>query len=70
MLWEARLSPAFWADAVAYSQYLYNRIPNAKLPKGETPWSALTGERARWDNFRVFGADSQLPFYFSYLANA
>ena len=57
MLWEARLSPAFWADAVAYSQFLFNRIPNAKLPDGATPWSALTGERARWDKFRVFGAD-------------
>jgi hypothetical protein len=57
MLWEARLSPAFWADAVAYSQYLFNRIPNAKLPDGASPWTALTGERTRWDKFRVFGAD-------------
>ena len=57
MLWEARLSPAFWADAAAYSKFLFNRIPNAKLPDGATPWSALTGERARWDKFRVFGAD-------------
>jgi hypothetical protein len=57
MLWEARLSPAFWADAVANPQYLFNRLPNVKLPDSATPWSVLTGERARWDKFRVFGAD-------------
>ena len=28
LLFEARLSPEFWCDAVSYSQYLYNRMPN------------------------------------------
>jgi hypothetical protein len=59
MLWEARLSPAFWCDAVAYSSYLDNRTPNAKTGTS-TPWSFLTGERTRWDKLRVFGADAYL----------
>jgi hypothetical protein len=56
MLWEARLSPAFWADAVLYSQYVYNRMPNSKTGPS-TPWEMLTGTRARWDKLRVFGSD-------------
>lgn len=56
MLWEARLSPVFWCDAIAYSQYLFNRTPNAHIGP-TTPWSMLSGERARWDRFRVFGSD-------------
>jgi len=41
MLWEGRFSPAFWADALAYSQFLFNRAPNDhigslvhQLPRG------------------------------------
>ena len=57
MLFEARLSPAFWADAVLYSQYLYNRMPNLHTGTS-TPHQMLTGQRARWDKIRVFGADA------------
>ena len=56
-LWEARLSPAFWADAIAYSQYLWNRTPNDHVGDTTTPWTILTGEKPRWDRFRVFGCD-------------
>jgi hypothetical protein len=56
MLWEARLSPAFWKDAIAYSQFLANRTPNEHVGP-TTPWSMLTGSRTRWDKFRVFGCD-------------
>ncbi len=50
------MSPAFWADAVLYSQYVYNRMPNSKTgPK--TPHELLTETRARWDKIRVFGSD-------------
>ena len=59
MLWEARLSPAFWCDAVAYASYLDNRTPNSKTGTS-TPWSMLTGERTRWDKLRIFGADAYL----------
>jgi hypothetical protein len=56
MLWEARLSPAFWPDAVAYSNFIANRMPNAHIGPS-TPWTLLTGERARWDKLKVFGCD-------------
>ncbi len=56
MLWEARLSPAFWPDAVAYSNYVFNRMPNNHIGP-TTPWTLLTGERARWDKIKVFGCD-------------
>ena len=57
MLWEARLSPAFWEDACAYAQYLWNRTPNSHTGDDTTPWTLLTGQRARWDKFKVFGCD-------------
>ena len=37
MLWEARLSPAFWEDACAYAQYLWNRTPNSHTGYDTTP---------------------------------
>ena len=58
MLWEARLCPAFWDDACAYAQYLWNRTPNVRTTDSTTPWTLLTGERARWDKFKVFGCDA------------
>jgi hypothetical protein len=57
MLFDARLSPAFWADAIMYSQYLYNRMPNSHTGPS-TPYQMLTGDRARWDKIRVFGCDA------------
>ena len=58
MLWNARLSPAFWADAVQYSQYLFNRTPSHSLGGDISPWQLATGQRPRWDRFRVFGCDT------------
>ena len=57
LLFEARLSPAFWCDAVSYSQYLWNRMPNNHTGPS-TPYQMLTGKRARWDKIRVFGCDA------------
>ena len=57
LLWEARLSPAFWADAILYSQHIANRVPNCHTGPS-TPHQMLTGERSRWDKIRVFGADA------------
>ena len=56
MLWEARLSPAFWADAILYSQFVYNHLPNDHTGSA-TPSQLLTGRPSRWDKFRVFGSD-------------
>jgi hypothetical protein len=57
MLWDARLSPAFWANAILYSQFCYNRTPSSFLGGEISPWQLLTGERSRWDKVRVFGCD-------------
>jgi len=57
MLWTARLSPAFWADAVAYSCYLYNRTPNSHVGLHTTPYFMVTGENPNWSRFRTFGSD-------------
>ena len=57
MLWDARLSPAFWADALDYSQFLWNHIPNKHLGGNLSPWQAATGQREDWSKFRVFGCD-------------
>ena len=56
MLWEARLSPAFWVDAVSYSQYLWNRTPNSHTGMS-TAWEMLTGSKANWQKMKVFGCD-------------
>ena len=60
MLLQARLSPVFWADAVAYSQFLYNRTPNERLGGFVAPITLVTGERPRFDKLRVFGCDCYL----------
>jgi len=58
MLWEARLSPVFWADAVKYSQFLFNRAPNDHVGEHTTPYEVVTGQKPRWDKFKVFGCDA------------
>ena len=57
MLWEGRLSPAFWPDAVAYSMHLYNITPNDHLGGNLAPSTVLTGQPPRWDKIRLFGCD-------------
>ena len=57
MLWEARLSPAFWADAVEYATYQLNRIPNDHLGEHTTPYQMVTGKKPNWSRFKVFGCD-------------
>ena len=58
MLWEARLSPVFWADAVKYSQFLFNRTPNDHVGMHTSPYEIVTGQKPRWDKFKVFGCDA------------
>ena len=57
MLWEARLSPAFWADACAYSNHIHNSIPHVHLGGTLSPSGLASGHRPRWDKFKVFGCD-------------
>ena len=54
MLAEAILPRRFWDEAVATAVYLRNRSTTTAV-KGMTPYEALTGEKPRVDNLRVFG---------------
>ena len=55
MLWNARLSPVFWADAISYSVYIHNRTPIRRGSGPSTPLEIVTGDKARWDKLKVFG---------------
>ena len=55
ILWNARLSPVFWADAISYSVYVHNRTPIRRGSGPSTPLEIVTGYEARWDKFKVFG---------------
>ena len=54
MLYDARLSPIFWADAAVYACYLHNRIPCLK--SGATPYTRVTGTATDWNHIRKFGS--------------
>ena len=56
MLWEARLTPAIWDRAVAYSQYIFNRCPNSHVGDDTTPLTLVSGEIPQWHKLRVFGS--------------
>jgi hypothetical protein len=56
MLWEARLTPALWDLAVAYSQLLFNMCPNSHVGDDTTPLTLVTGEVPQWHKIRVFGS--------------
>ena len=53
-IFEARLSPCFWADAAIYACYLHNRIPCLK--NGYTPYTRISGRATDWSHIRKFGA--------------
>ena len=56
MLFEARLSPIFWADAAKYACYLHNRLPCMK--HGSTPFTKVTGKPTEWGHIRKFGSSA------------
>ena len=56
MLFEARLSPIFWADAAKYACYLHNRLPCMK--HGATPYTKVTGKPTEWGHIRKFGSSA------------
>ena len=55
-LYEARLSPVFWADAAIYACYLHNRIPCLNHNDHSTPYTRLTGNATDWGHIRKFGS--------------
>ena len=54
LLFEARLSKSFWAEAVAAATYLINRSPTKGHPL--TPEEAWSGRKPDLSHVRVFGA--------------
>ena len=59
MLFEARLSPAFWGDCLQYYVFLFNETPQKAL-NGNSPKQLVTGQRPNWNSVRVFGADAYM----------
>ena len=54
MLFEAKLPPEFWPDAIETASFLRNRSPVAK--RATTPWEACFGKKPDISTLRIFGA--------------
>jgi hypothetical protein len=54
LLFQASLSPAYWADTLHTATYLLNRHPTKTLA-GRTPYLALFGTPPSYGHLRVFG---------------
>jgi hypothetical protein len=54
MLYGASLGIEFWADALVYATYLYNRTYHASI--GKTPFKAWTGTMPDLSHIRTFGS--------------
>ncbi|KAG7640275.1 Zinc finger CCHC-type superfamily [Arabidopsis suecica] len=55
MIEEKKLSNKFWAEAIATSTYLQNRLPSKSLEKGVTPMEIWSGKKPSVDHLKVFG---------------
>lgn len=55
MLFDARLSPVLWPEAVAYANFLRNRLPTRGLGKF-TPFEVFFGKRPRLSDLKIFGS--------------
>ena len=55
MLTHASLSNAFWAEAVATTTYLRNRMVSTVLKNGKTPFQLWYGKKPDLKHLRVFG---------------
>ena len=56
MLFDAKLSHSYWAEAVSTAVYLRKRCPT-KAVDGVTPYEAWYGEKSTVEHLRVFGCD-------------
>jgi hypothetical protein len=54
MLYSAAMPIYFWADAIVYSAYVYNRLYHDSV--GNVPYNAWTGKRANVKHLKAFGA--------------
>jgi hypothetical protein len=54
MLYGADLGAEFWADAIVYASYLYNRTYHESV--GTTPEESWTGSRPEMNHIRTFGS--------------
>ena len=57
MLYHAKLSLEFWAEAYSTAVYLHNRSPTTAL-KDQTPFECLFGRRPDISKLKVFGCVS------------
>jgi hypothetical protein len=55
---QAGLEKRFWAEALDYATYLWNRSRNSALGAGETPYYKMFGKHANRKHLRVFGCKS------------
>lgn len=55
MLKEKSLSNKFWAEAIATSTYLQNRLPSKPLEKGVTPLEVWSGKKPSVNHLKIFG---------------
>ena len=56
ILFEAALAPKFWSEAVAYANFVRNRLPT-RVTSPLSPHELLTGDKPRLDFCRVWGCD-------------
>ena len=54
LLYSSGLNTMFWADALVYAAYIYNRLYHSGIH--EVPYNVWTGKRANLTHIRAFGA--------------
>ena len=59
MLIDAKLNPAYWAEACNYAVYLKNRSPSRAV-KGFVPETKWSGKQVDLQNVRIFVAKPAL----------
>ena len=55
MMEDKILPPKFWAEAINYTSYIQNRVPQKQLD-GMTPFEACSGHKPDVTHFRIFGS--------------
>ena len=54
LLYSSQMPIYFWADAIVYAAYIYNRLYHDTI--GAVPYNSWTGKRANLQHLRAFGA--------------
>ena len=58
-----RLQPQFWAEAVTYATYVYNRIVSKSIANNLTKYEVYFGSRPSYDNIKTFGCKIYFKTY-------